>query len=240
MHGSLYSDEVRVGGVKARNVVFGSTGSNFAAVTDRENLVGVFGLSFPTFSSFDTHKPHTFVELVKEQNSDYDNIFQFLLKKNDDAHINIGKIDESQVDGETAWVDVDSSDYHWKADIQINGIESSGIVDSGSRNIFGKNEDVKKVLDAIDGLEIKKSGSGDWQGWYNCDDPPEVNIMVAGKAVKMRQDAMFGGRNNGRCQLTIAGYQGVPEWVFGEPFLQTFSVIFDFDNERLGFGKLKY
>lgn len=51
---------------------------------------------------------------------------------------------------------------------------------------------------------------------------------------------MFGGRNNGRCQLTIAGYQGVPEWVFGEPFLQTFSVIFDFDNERLGFGKLKY
>lgn len=238
--GSLYSYEVRVGGVKARNVVFGSTDFNFAAVTDHENLVGLFGLSFPTFSAFDTHKPHTFVELVKEQNSDYDNIFQFLLKKNDDAHINIGKIDESQVDGETAWVDVDSSDYHWKADIQINGIESSGIVDSGTRNIFGKNEDVKKVLDAIDGLEIKKSGSGDWQGWYNCDDPPEVNIMVAGKEVKMRQDAMFGGRNNGRCQMTIAGYQGVPEWVFGEPFLQTFSVIFDFDNERLGFGKLKY
>lgn len=134
--GSLYSYEVRVGGVKARNVVFGSTGSNFAAVTDHENLVGVFGLSFPTLSSFDTHKPHTFVELAKEQNSDYNNIFQFLLKKNDDARISIGKIDESQVDGETAWVDVDSSDYHWKADIQINGIESSGIVDSGTRHIF--------------------------------------------------------------------------------------------------------
>ena len=238
--GSLYSYEVRVGGVKARNVVFGSTGSNFAAVTDHENLVGVFGLSFPTLSSFDTHKPHTFVELAKEQNSDYNNIFQFLLKKNDDARISIGKIDESQVDGETAWVDVDSSDYHWKADIQINGIESSGIVDSGTRHIFGKNEDVKKVLDAIDGLEIKKSDSGDWQGWYNCDDPPEVNIMVAGKEVKMRRDAMFGGLNNGKCQLAIAGYQGVPEWVFGERFLQMFSVIFDFDNERLGFGKLKY
>ena len=240
VHGSLYSDEVRVGGVEASNVVFGSTGSNFAAVTDHENLVGIFGLSFPTFSSFDTHKPHTFVELVKEQNSDYDNVFQFLLKKTNDACINVGKIDVSQVSDETVWIDVDSSDYHWKAKMQINGIESRGIIDSGTRFILGKNEDVKNVLDAIDGLEIKKSGSGDWQGWYNCDDPPEVNIKVAGKEVKMRHDAMFGGRNNGKCLLTISSFQGAPEWIFGEPFFQMFSVIFDFDNERLGLGKLKY
>ena len=240
MHGSVYSDEVKVGGIEAKSVIFGSMRTNDATITDNESLVGLFGLSFPTLSSFDTHKPYTFVELAKEQNSDYDNVFQFLLKKNDDTRINIGKIDESQDDGETAWVDVDSSNYHWKADIQINGIESRGIVDSGTRNIFAKNEDLKKVVDAIDGLEIKKSGSGDWQGWYNCDDPPEVNIMVAGKEVKMRQDAMFGGRNDGRCQLTIAGYQGVPEWVFGEPFLQIISVVIDFDIERLGLGMLKY
>lgn len=87
-------------------------GSNFALVTDHEKLVGVLGFSFPTLSSFDTYKLHTFVELAKEQNSDYDNIFQFLLKKNDDACVNVGKINEFQVSDETAWIDVHSSDYH--------------------------------------------------------------------------------------------------------------------------------
>lgn len=64
--------------------------------------------------------------------------------------------------------------------------------------------------------------------------------MVAGKEVKMRQDAMFGGRNDGKCLLIITSFEGAPEWIFGGPFLQMFSVVFDFDNERLGFGKLKY
>ena len=56
----------------------------------------------------------------------------------------------------------------------------------------------------------------------------------------MRQDAMFGGRINSKCLLTITSFQGAPEWIFGEPFFQMFSVIFDFDNERFGLGKLKY
>jgi len=90
---SLYSDEVKVGGVEAKNVIFGSSGTDNAAITDDESVVGIFGLSFPTSSAIDTHKPHTFVELAKEQNSDYDNVFQFLLKKNDDASIHVGRVD---------------------------------------------------------------------------------------------------------------------------------------------------
>ena len=239
-HGSLYSDYVKVGDIGAKNVVLANSNSKFLYLEEGEDLVGLFGLSFPTISSFDTDKKHTFVDLAKKQNPDLENVFQMLLKMNDDARINVGKIDESQVDDGIAWIDQDSSGGYWKAGVEINGIESDGIIDSGTSNIFGTNDDVKKVFDAIDGLEIKKSGSGDWQGWYKCDDPPEVKIKVAGKEVKMREDAMLRGEENGKCLLSIGGSKGFGKWVFGDPFFQLFSVVFDFDNERLGIGKLRY
>ena len=124
--------------------------------------------------------------------------------------------------------------------VEINGIKASGIIDSGTSHIFGRNDDVKKVLDTIDGVELKKSESGDWQGWYKCDDPPEVKLKIAGMEVTMSDDAIIGGREGDQCQVSIAGVQHFDMWIFGDPFFQMFSVIFDFDNERMGFGKLKY
>ena len=236
---SLFSDEVKVGGVTAKNVTLGETGSNFIGALDDQNWVGIFGLSFPFFGSFGTDKKHRFIELAKEQNPNFDNLFQVLLKNNDDARIHVGKVDETSVDGDNVWVDVESSDEYWKAGVEINGIKASGIIDSGTSHIFGRNDDVKKVLDTIDGVELKKSESGDWQGWYKCDDPPEVKLKIAGMEVTMSDDAIIGGREGDQCQVSIAGIQHFDMWIFGDPFFQMFSVIFDFDNERMGFGKLK-
>ena len=88
-------------------------------------------------------------------------------------------------------------------------------------------------------MEVKKSDSGDWQGWYKCDSPPEVKIKVAGKEVKMEKDAMVAGVDNDECQLTIAGVHGVNSWIFGESFFEMYSIIFDFGKERMGFAKTK-
>jgi len=237
---SLFSDEVKVGGVTAKNVTLGETDSNFIGALDGQNLVGIFGLSFPFFGSFDTDKKHRFIELAKEQNSNFDNVFQVLLKNNDDARIHVGRIDKTSVDGDNVWVGVESSDQYWKAGVEINGIKTSGIIDSGTTHIFGRNDDVKKILNAIDGVEVKKSESGNWQGWYDCDNPPQVKLKIAGLEVTMSNDAIIGGRQGDQCQLCIAGVQNFDMWIFGEPFFQMFSVIFDFDDERMGFGKLKY
>ena len=237
---SLFSDEVKVGGVTAKNVTLGETESNFLGRPDDQNLVGIFGLSFPFADEFGTNKKHRFIELAKEQNPNFDNVFQVLLRNNDDARIHVGKVDETSVDGDNVWVDVESSDEYWKAGVEINGIKASGIIDSGTTHIFGRNDDVKKILDTIDGVELKKSELGNWQGWYKCDDPPEVKLKIAGMEVTMSDDAIIGGREGDQCQVCIAGTQLFDMWIFGDPFFQMFSVIFDFDNERMGFGKLKY
>lgn len=241
VQGSLYSDEVNVGGVKAKHVVLGSSDADFMNKegVDDESLAGVFGLSFPSIGDFGISEDHTFVGAAKKQKIFYDNVYQFFIRKNGDSYLNVGKVNKERLDGEVGWVDVDSSDGYWKAEVEMNGHKANGIVDSGTTFIFGNNDDVKKVLDDIDGVEVKKSDSGDWQGWYKCDSPPEVKIKVAGKEVKMEKDAMVAGVDNDQCQLTIAGVHGVNSWIFGESFFEMYSIIFDFGKERMGFAKTK-
>ena len=89
-HGSLYSDDVKIGGIGAKNVVLGNSYSKFLNLEEREKLMGLFGFSFPIMSSIDTDKKLTFVDLAKKQNSDLENVFQMLLKLDDDARINVG------------------------------------------------------------------------------------------------------------------------------------------------------
>lgn len=67
-----------------------------------------------------------------------------------------------------------------------------------------------------------------------------MKLKIAGLEVTMSNDAIIGGRQGDQCQLCIAGVQNFDMRIFGEPFFQMFSVIFDFDDERMGFGKLKY
>ena len=237
--GSIYTDVVTVAGVKAKHVAIGSSGSNFMNAKKDEDLVGIFGLSYPSLGSFGVPDKNTYIGATKNQKIFYDDIFQFHMRRLGESYLNVGKIDMNRVDGDIAWVDVDKSEGYWKADVEINGQKSSGIIDSGTTFIFGKNEDVKKILDGIDGVEVKKSDSGDWQGFYKCDSPPEIKLKVAGKEVTMDAEAIIAGRDGNQCKLCIAGIHGAQSWIFGADFFQMYTVIFDFEKERMGFGKQK-
>ena len=237
--GSVYTDDVVVAGVKAKHVAIGKTGSNFLNADPHKDLVGLFGLTYPQIGSFDVPDKNTFVGASKRQKLFYDDVFQFVLRRNGDSYLNVGKIDMDKVDGDIGWVSVDKSHGFWKTDVEINGHKSNGIIDSGTTFILGSNDDVKKILDDIDGVDVKKSASGDWQAWYKCGDPPKVQLKIAGKEVTMSEGAMIAGIDGDQCQLGIAGVHGTNSWIFGSSFFQMFTVIFDFDNERMGFGKQK-
>ena len=237
--GTIYTDVVTVAGVKAKHVAIGRSSSDFMNDKKAGKIVGLFGLSYPSLGSFGVPDKNTYIGATKNQKIFYDDIFQFHMRRRGDSYLNVGKIDMNRVDGDIAWVDVDKSEGYWKADVEINGQKSSGIIDSGTTFIFGKNEDVKKILDDIDGLEITKTNSGDWQAFYKCDSPPEIKLKVAGKEVTMDAEAIIAGRDGNQCKLCIAGAQGLQSWVFGADLFQMYTVIFDFENERMGFGKQK-
>lgn len=150
----------------------------------------------------------------------------------------VGKIDKERVDGDITWVNVDKSEEYWKTDIEINGHKTSGTVDSESTFLWGKNDEVKKILDEIDGVEVK-SDSGDRQGWCKCDNLPEVKLKVAVMEVTMSKDAIVAGVQVDRCQLCIVGMDGINSWIYGVNFFQAFTLNLDFDKERMGLGKQK-
>ena len=53
----------------------------------------------------------------------------------------------------------------------------------------------------------------------------------------MSEDAMYADQDGDQCRISIVSINGFNDWIFGSTFLATGSVVFDFDNTRLGFGK---
>ena len=114
---------------------------------------------------------------------------------------------------------------------------TTGIVDSGTTLVIAPVDQYKKVLGNTDKLTIKKNENGEYNGYYNCDDPPIVKFKVAGKELQMNQDTMSFERNGNQCRLAFVSIDGFNDWIYGAFFMATASVVFDVDNVRLGFGQ---
>ena len=86
-------------------------------------------------------------------------------------------------------------------------------------------------------MTVKKNDNGEYNGYYKCDDPPVIKFKLAGKETTMSEDAMYADQDGDQCRISIVSINGFNDWIFGSTFLATGSVVFDFDNTRLGFGK---
>ena len=233
--GNIFSDQVLLGRVKANDVSIGQATEQFMPGGD--HVQGVIGLSFPSLSAFGTSS-HTFPEALQREQDMDQNVFQFNLRDSDPSLI-IGKTDESEVDGGFGWIDVSSQDGYWVVDAELNGKAVKGIVDSGTTVIIGNNDEVKEVLDKLDHVRVTKSERGEYQGMFQCDNPPRVSINIAGKEVGMSKEALTLATDGTNCQMSMLGMKGLNGWILGESFFQVASVVLDFDTPRIGIGKLK-
>ena len=236
--GFVYSDQVSVGGIKVKGVAVADDDSVLAGMGG-DQLDGILGLGFPRISGLSRSgvSEPTFIEAAKNQHALKKNLFQLTLRVNGGSTLNVGKIDESEVQGGLGWVGVNDSDGHWKTDVEINGQMTTGIVDSGTTLVIAPVDQYEKVLGNTDKLNIKKNDKGEYNGYYNCDDPPIVKFKVAGKELHMNQDTMSFERNGNQCRLAFVSIDGFNDWIYGALFMATASVVFDVDNVRLGFGQ---
>lgn len=230
--GDLYADDISIGDARVKDVAIGYGAENF----DGDTTGGTFGLAFPWLSQYKTDK-HAFAASAKDQEVLDRNVYQFTYRSKGEASLNVGHIDESEIDGGLAWVDVDSSEGFWKTEIAINGKKKTGIVDSGTTFVSGPNSEMKEVLSGIKKLEVYTDGEGNIRGRYKCNDPPTITFKVAGKDLKLSRQGIHGDGDGNTCDLAFAGADGLNDWIFGATFFQAGSIVFDLDKERMGFGK---
>ena len=237
VYGDLYTDKVAIGGVKARDVPIGHGKEDF----DGDSTGGTFGLSFAHSqnSGFEVNqKP--FIWAAKKQHLIQSSTYQFTLRPNGGASLNVGKVDLFELGGLITWTDKNTDKTFWRISVELNGNKiHNAIADTGTNVIAGPNEEVKELLDKLDGISVEQSDDGSYQGYYSCKNPPHLSFKVAGQTFKFPEAAMNFGRDGDKCLLSIFGTPGMQDWILGSPFFEIASVILNYDVGRMGFAKYK-
>lgn len=238
-HGKMYTDTVNIGKVEAKRCLVGRADKD-SEMQSGDRKRGILGLSFASLSAFDSSEP-TFPQAVTNQNLFQRNTYQFNLRKTGESNLKIGHVDKGEISGDFHYADVDPDDGYWMTDIDISGEKHKAIFDTGAELITAPNDDMKKILDAIDGVEPKQTSDGNWVGWFKCNDPPLIKIKIAGGTFYMKSDIMNWLEDGEDCRLPFTGMDyDLPGWLIGVPIYEMASVVHDFDKKRLGFGRLKY
>lgn len=235
--GRAYTDEVRLGDVKIKDVVVGHVrkGGDFPF---RDGFQGLMGISLPP-NSFDTDKP-TLTKAAVDQHAFKRNVWQLTLRHEGDSSLNIGKIDESEYEGELGWVDLDEGQDEWRLEIEINGYKAFGVVDSGGIGRMGAGVDrVKALFDRLP-IRLTEVGPNDSsiEGWFDCDTLPDITFTAGGRELKypkwlMKTDTTDNGT---KCKFQVWGADDMTDWNFGDTIFLMASIVFDIDNRRVGFA----
>jgi len=237
VYGDIYSDHVAIGHVNANNVPIGYGREDF----DGDLAGGKLGLSFSTAenSAFNV-KQDPFIWAAKKQHLIQSSSFQFTLRRNGKASLNVGDIDHSELAGPISWADENADKTFWRTSVLLNGNKiENAIVDSGTNVITGPNDQVKAVLDQLDGVWVEQSPDGTYQGRYSCQNPPKLSFTVAGQTFTLPSDAINFGYAGDKCFLAMGGTLGLNDWILCSPFMELGSVIFNYDTRRMGFAKAR-
>ena len=149
-------------------------------------------------------------------------------------------MDHSELAGPISWADKNTDKSFWRTSVELNGNKiENAIVDSGTNVITGPNDQVKAVLDQLDGVWVEQSPDGTYQGRYSCQNPPKLSFTVAGQTFTLPSDAINFGYAGDKCFLAMGGTLGLNDWILGSPFMELGSVIFNYDTRRMGFAKAR-
>lgn len=233
--GYVYTDSFKLGNLNAKNVAIGR--SNKVFVKGEGNSEGIAGLSFQSISTFPSNKYKPFFDALAEQNVISQKQYQFTLNRSG-GELYFGGIDNSKINGDIAWADVNSDHGFWAADMKVNGQDFTGIVDSGSSIISGPTDQVRKFFKSLDGVQTFTQG-GSLFGAYDCSKPPKVEFEIGGKKFPLGNDVVSFGKVGGKCVLSVNGMDKIPmnAWIVGDTLFMNNAVIFDVEKTRVGFAK---
>ena len=232
VEGDLYSDRVAIGGVEAWNVAVGRGKEDYT----KDVTGAIFGLSFSTTDrSFFDVKEDPFIWAAKKQHLIQSSTYQFTLRPNGKASLNVGNVDFSELNSLIHWSDKITDSTFWRADVKLNGHPiKNAILDTGTTVIAGPNEEVGKFLKKLDGIKVEQHDGGIYYGFYDCKNPPRMEFEVFGKKLGFPTAAMQQAYDGDKCTLSIIGSKVINDWILGSPFFEIGSFILNYDVRRMG------
>ncbi|KAM3072742.1 hypothetical protein ACMFMF_007074 [Clarireedia jacksonii] len=240
--GSYATDSVKIAGLEF-SMTFGianSTSDQFSSFP----MDGILGLSrqsgdYPNF-----------LETLVTSKVLKDNIFGMDLNRASDGpntgEINFGAPDTSRYSGDLTYTTVTKNDLDDWAILLDNvgvGTKQSGIsgksayIDSGTSYIFGPPNDVITFHDLIPGSATTDNSTFT----VPCSTTAPVTFTFSGVTYSVSSKDWVGPRVNGVCTSNIFGVSVVDKnsWLVGDTFLKNVYVVFDVDQNRVGFAPKK-
>ncbi|KIX05071.1 uncharacterized protein Z518_05943 [Rhinocladiella mackenziei CBS 650.93] len=202
---------------------------------------GILGLGRPSSNSLGTP---TIMEVLDEQANVSDNVVGIHLQRSSDGakdgQITLGGVDSSKFNGKLGYSRT-VNDQNWEIAAQDAGVDGkavgfngkTAIIDSGTSYILMPPSDAQALHDLIPG----SSHNGEVY-IVPCSSDSNVYFAFSGVKYPVSPKDYVGRQSGDGCQSNIIGHQafGPNEWILGDVFLKNVYTVFDFDNNRIGFG----
>ncbi|GFO45663.1 cathepsin d [Plakobranchus ocellatus] len=257
VEGYWSEDIFRVAGLKVKNQTFGEVIQEPDLFQDM-NIDGIFGLGFRG----DAEGPTVFDNMVI-QGLLPASVFSLYLNRfnmgDRDSVLTLGGINSDYYTGEFVYAPLRSPNY-WQFRIdgvriaKRAGVYSMGgceaIVDSGTPFIFGP-------IEEVDILNLVLGGSP-LQGWprmvsdrfsFDCsklESLPDVKFIVNGIKLSLSSKDYVIQEYRDRELICYSAFVGTkweedetPVWILGSAFMRAYYTVFDKENNRVGFAKVK-
>jgi cathepsin D len=204
---------------------------------------GILGMAFDSISV--DHATPVWYNLIS-QGLVSQPLFTFWLDKwqnnQNGGELTLGSIATDRFTGQVQYAPLTSETY-WQfdlSDVQLNGqslgMSGGAIADTGTSLIVGP-------VDQINSLN-QKLGADSQGNFPSCDvreKLPNITFVIAGNDFTLNgYDYVLEMSQGGQSQC-VSGFQGGdlgnPPYILGDVFISTYTTVFDFGNNQVGFAK---
>ncbi|XP_063292796.1 cathepsin D-like [Pelobates fuscus] len=251
--GFLSQDTVTIGGLKIQNQTFAEAIKQPGIVFVAARFDGILGMGYPNISIdrvlpvFDNMMSQKLVEK---------NVFSFYLNRDPEAAVGgellLGGTDPKYYTGDFHYLNVTRMAY-WqiKADEIKVGSQLTlckggcqAIVDTGTSLMTGPSEEIRALHRAIGAIPL-------FNGEYMilCDkiaSLPTISFTLGGVQYNLTGSQYVLKITKMGRTICLSGFMGLdvpspagPFWIFGDVFIGQYYTVFDRDNNRVGFAKVK-
>lgn len=205
---------------------------------------GILGLGR---SSSDILGTPTLMQVLDSKNELASNVIGVHLQRNSDGakdgQITFGGVDKTKFKGDISYTKALANQGNWEiplGDSGVNGISTNltsrtAIIDTGTSYVLMPLTDAQALHRLIPG----SVANGEY---FNvpCSTTADVQFTFSGVAYSVSPKDYVGKPSGSLCTSNIIGHQafGPTQWLLGDVFLKNVYAVFDYDQQKIGFGTM--
>jgi aspergillopepsin I len=253
-NGDVFLDVLTIGGITASSQAVESV-VNFTSVFAEVGGTGIVGMALDKNNTVRPIKQKTFFDNIKDQLAMP--VLTADLYLSAQGSFNFGFINESLIDGDITWADVDTSNTQqgwWSIPVEGFRVGSRpfvaspfpSIVDTGTTTVFFPPDAVKAYYAQVSGA----SNSSEFGGFvFPCNSSlPDFNVTISGVELTIPGDQLNLGIIQGNtCFGTMQTVPTPvvpdlpqPTAVLGATFMLRYVTAFDLGKLQVGFGQKRF